>query len=295
MRVLQHQPAQEILIISRADGSVQRVKHLAEPQAHSRVAAVKPAGQDLKFKDQTARHCAVIAFAQLEFKACQRSLDLRTVNSVFAERGERIADRSLDGGQVGFAEVLHAQQKIRLHALLVAAEYHIFCKPLFQNRAAERRVVAAAEHIAQHLRGKKRLRILICPEHIAAAKLPALLRRFSGRERIFDRPALCPDGRLRMDLRVWVDGCKLRQIFIQQGEAFVLIDAAVEQQIRIGWMIEPLMRGGKGFIGKIRDGLGIAAGDEAVGRGREQCARHGVYQQLVRVGKRALHLVEHNA
>ena len=69
-------------------------------------------------------------------------------------------------------------------------------------------------------------------------------------------------GRLRMDLRVWVDGCKLRQIFIQQGEAFVLIDAAVEQQIGVGRMIEPLMRGGKGFIGKIRDGLGIAAGDE---------------------------------
>ena len=151
-------------------------------------------------------------------------------------------------------------------------------------------MVAAAEHIAQHLRGKKRLRILICPEHIAAAKLPALLRRFSGRERIFDRPALCPDGRLRMDLRVWVDGCKLRQIFIQQGEAFVLIDAAVEQQIGVGRMIKPLMHGGK-----IRDGLGIAAGDEAVGRGREQCARHGVYQQLVRVGKRALHLVEYNA
>ena len=60
-------------------------------------------------------------------------------------------------------------------------------------------------------------------------------------------------------------------------------------------MIEPLMRGGKGFIGKIRDGLGIAAGDEAVGRVREQRTVHGVYQQLVRVGKRTLHLVEHNA
>ena len=60
-------------------------------------------------------------------------------------------------------------------------------------------------------------------------------------------------------------------------------------------MIEPLMRGGKGLIGETRDGLRIAAGDEAVGRVREQRTVHGVYQQLVRVGKRTLHLVEHNA
>ena len=60
-------------------------------------------------------------------------------------------------------------------------------------------------------------------------------------------------------------------------------------------MIEPLMRSGKGLVSQIRDGLRVAAGDEAVGRVREQRAGHGVYQQLVRIGKRALHLVEHNA
>ena len=98
-----------------------------------------------------------------------------------------------------------------------------------------------------------------------------------------------------MDLRVWVDGCKLRQIFIQQGEAFVLIDAAVEQQIRIGRMIKPLVRGGKGFVGEGRDGLRVAAGDEAVRRIREQRARQRVGKQCVGVGERALHLVQHHA
>ena len=295
MRVLQHQPAQEILIISRADGGVQRVKHLAEVQARGRIAVIQPAGQNLKLKNQAARHCAVIALTELEFKARKRCLDLLTVKAVFTETGEGIAERSLNGGQIRLAEVLYLQKQDRLHALVVAAERHILGKSLFQNCAAQRRVIAAAEHIAQHLRGEECLRVPVCSDHMAAAELPAAKRILSGRQRVGNSRARRTDRLLYGNLRGRVDGCELRQIFVQQREALVLIDAAVEQQIGVGRMIKPLVRGGKGFIGKIRDGLGIAAGDEAVGRIREQRARHGVYQQLVRVGKRALHLVEHNA
>ena len=209
MRIFQQQAAQKRLIISCADGGAQIVEHLAEAQAGGGVAAIQPAGQDLKLKDQPARHRAVIAFAELEFEARKRGLDLLTVKAVFAERGQRIADRRLNGGQVGLAEVLHTQQKIRLHTLLVAAEHHVLGKALFQNRAAQRRVVAAAEYVRQHLRGEECLRVPVCSDHVAAAELPALLHRFSGGKRIVDRPALRPDGWLGMDLRVRVDGCEL--------------------------------------------------------------------------------------
>ena len=60
-------------------------------------------------------------------------------------------------------------------------------------------------------------------------------------------------------------------------------------------MIKPLVRGGKGFVGEGRDGLRVAAGDEAVRRIREQRARQRVGKQCVGVGKRALHLVQHHA
>ena len=80
----------------------------------------------------------------------------------------------------------------------------------------------------------------------------------------------------------------------EQRQAAAQIDAAVEQEIGVGRMIKPLVRGGKGFVGEGRDGLRVAAGDEAVRRIREQRARQRVGKQCVGVGERAVHRVKHD-
>ena len=71
----------------------------------------------------------------------------------------------------------------RLQAFVVAAERHILGQARFQHGAAQRRVVAAAQHVAEDLRGKERLRVLARADDIALPELPAGLGRFSGRER----------------------------------------------------------------------------------------------------------------
>ena len=55
------------------------------------------------------------------------------------------------------------------------------------------------------------------------------------------------------------------------------------------------MCGKEGFILQRTDRIWIAAGNKAVRRIREQRARHGVDQQLIRIRERALHLIQHHA
>ena len=220
----QQQPAQKRLIIARADRLPQLLEDRAEAQAGCRVAAIEPAGQDLQREHQPARHRAVVALAQAELEARERRFDLLAVEPLLAKVRQGPADGLLDGGQIIAAEVLHLQQEHRLQAFVVAAERHILGQARFQHGAAQRRVVAAAQHVAEDLRGKERLRVLARADDIALPELPAGLGRFSGREGVFDRLARRADGRLRADVGIGEDGCKAGKIAVQQRQTAAQID-----------------------------------------------------------------------
>ena len=83
--------------------------------------------------------------------------------------------------------------------------------------------------------------------------------------------------------------------FVQDRENPGNVDAAVQEYVGIGRVVETAVGGGKGFIGQLRDMFRVAAGNKAVAGVREQKPGYFPLQKGVRCGEGSLHLAEHHA
>ena len=216
-----------------------------------------------------------------------------SVESFRQQPAHRFGDERPYRGEILRRGVAHDDGDIRLIHPVVHVDAHVLREAPFQKRALERRFVGAGQVIGKYLRRVQLLDILVGAEN---------LRRRHMRQRLFALAHLVADslfrghGRLHSEVEVRRTVLVLRQVLpVDILQHRVDIHMPVEENARVRGVIEAFVRGGELLVAQAGYVLGIAAADIAVARVGIEQAVHLVADERIHIGKRALHLAEHDA
>ena len=247
-----------------------------------RVAPVEPLVVGVVEEGEPAREAAVVLLAVVELGPVQKRLQPRAVKPLRDEGGQRLA-----------LHVLHDERSLQLGGG-ADAEADILAEPTVEQGLLERRVVVARERVGDHVERHQLLAFVEAPEDPGVAEDDLPVRRLVRADLVLDRlrggnGRLVGDG--GVDLGARVGGEEAVELREDGGE----VHPAVQEDARVGRVVERAVERRVRLEGELGDGGGVAARDEAVARLRIEEAAQLVVEAALRVREGALHLAVDDA
>ena len=268
----------------------QRIEDLRAVNVGQRIVAVEPAVKCAQCK----RHAVWLTdLTAAEGKAFQTRRQRFAVEAALHERMRGLGQRFADFRKLLRHGVSRKEAEVRLKHAVLYLQGDVLRQPSLQKSARQRRFVGAGEVIGKNFCRVDRLDVLVRAENLRRGhvrKCFLALACFIRDCFLAGRGLLC--GKIEVRRAVVVLG-QIFLIYVPQN--FIDLHMAVEEDSRVGRMVEAAMRSDELLPAQLGNVLGVAAADKAVGGVRVQKPRKLALHQGVHVGKRTLHLAVNDA
>ena len=260
---------------------VERARVVVEPRRHRRHAQCDAVGV-----------AAPVALAQVELGLGQCRRELLARDAVLGEAEALALEQRAELAGAARVHTLQREHGLRLQDAVDEGRLEVVGEAGVHDSAFKRRLVRPGQGVKKDVDREHTRTVGGGADHVAHADLGVALGRGHP-----DDAALGRDGRLqRKRIRgAGVSAAGLGKALIDEGELALDVEVAVEHGIAVGEVVVARVGLEELLVGEAGDGAGVAARLEAVGGVGEQRARKRLIENVVRVGERTLHLVEHDA
>ena len=253
--------------------------------------AVQPAAHGLDGKAHAVR-VAKVALAQVELGLGNRRLEVVASEALVHEAGARVLDELLElPGHAGLG-TLELKDEAGLQDAVVQVALDVAAQAALEHGALERGLVGAHERVDEDVCRKHALALPGRGEHVGNAHAGVVRRRLHGDA----QEVACARG--AHGKLVWLAGLALARAVkarAEKRELLLDVEVSVQDGVGVGELVVALVGAQELLVGERGDGLGVPAGDEAIGALPEQRAHHAVDEDFLGRGQGALHLVVDDA
>ena len=253
---------------------------------------VEPGRHDDHGEGHAVGVAAPVALAQVELGLGERGGELVARDALLGELGAGRLEQRAELLRAAGLDAAQGEHGLRLQDAVDEGAVEVVGEPGVEDRALERGLVGAAQRVEKHVDGEDALALGGLGDNVRDADLGVVLggghldARGRGRHGRLE-------GKLVRGPCAALAGAG--EVPGHEGELSLDVHVAVEHGVAVGEVVVARVGLEELLVGERGDGARVSARLEAVGRVGVELARKRLVEHVVRVGERALHLVEDHA
>jgi len=286
VRIRQQVTLDQPLKVARVVAQVlpDRLQRPLERDGGEGIAAIGPRGECAHHQAETPREAPGVVFPQVKLGRVQGGFDGVGGDAIAPEGGKGVDDQPLDAVGIRGPRAAQARAEVGLPAVHVdACAGHVLSEPRIDERLVQRRSRRAHEDVGQNLERHGQHRIAAVRQQPTYRDQCLGVMLFVGADGI---PPCQAQGlaERRLQRHTAVDRAEivLLQVRRHAPKAFLRVVIAIEVDQRVRGVVVRRVKVEELLVGQGRDGLGITAGVQRVGRVREQRLAPVAVQEAVR-------------